>query len=940
MPMLERDDVQEILDGEFAETARGRGSVVLIEGPIGSGRTSLLHAFGDRAAASDAIFLSATGSHAERHLPLGVIQQLFHNGGGDLAEAGLHWPAEPASTSETPVQIWEEACLLLLRLAERRPVVIGVDDLENADPASLRCLLYITRRIRSARVLVVLTETIGLGSTDPFLRAELVRQPRCRRLILPLLSPEGVGHMIGRELGVPVDHPLREKAFAVTGGNPVLVRGLAEDNRQRAAGGDEGRAALSTQAQQMPGETARLGEDPADDDGSGSLVIGTAFIEGVLTCLYRCDPAIVRVAYAIAVLDGEWSPARVAALAGSDMRTVTRCVEALTAAGLLEDGKFRHPTVRAAVFTFVADGDRTEFHRRAAELLHRDGACLTSVAEQLLAAGNAGEPWNVAVLDQAADQALAGGDPAAAVEYLKLASVSCADAAERLRLDTRIVEVASVVDRTTASRYLPRLLTAAREKSLSGATALVGVRLLAVEGRVEEAISLLHDALALPDAWDSRSRADGQALCASLSVLYPSHTAELRRMAEQAMPVLHGSPASLARGPGALTAVESAATVRPDPDDLIRSTPPEVIPLDVQMVALSDLVHSGRIDAANSWLRVLLGAARRRGAVVWHAFLTAMQATVALRYGDVAAAERHSRAAMRILPPREWGVMLGIPVAVVIIAATATGRSDVAARELTRSLPEATFETPIGLFYTYARAQYHLAGRQPRIALTELESCGRAMSDWGIDHPSIIPWRSEAARALLQLNRPGRARTLIEEQLALVAPHDLRTRGISLRMLAATSGPRDRARLLAEAADALRRSGDQLNLAYVQADLHRLRRGLTDHRDDMPVVDNTGPGRHQCPPAVRRMSLPETRTGMPDLGLPAAPAIGSSELSSAEARVASLAADGCTNREIAGKLHITVSTVEQHLTKVYRKLKVNRRVDLRKWAGKGLQESA
>ncbi|MGI8331415.1 helix-turn-helix domain-containing protein [Actinomadura scrupuli] len=49
-----------------------------------------------------------------------------------------------------------------------------------------------------------------------------------------------------------------------------------------------------------------------------------------------------------------------------------------------------------------------------------------------------------------------------------------------------------------------------------------------------------------------------------------------------------------------------------------------------------------------------------------------------------------------------------------------------------------------------------------------------------------------------------------------------------------------------------------------------------------------------------------------------------SSLSDAEQRVAALAAEGNTNREISRKLYITVSTVEQHLTKIYRKLNVKR----------------
>ncbi|RMI37246.1 LuxR C-terminal-related transcriptional regulator, partial [Actinomadura harenae] len=51
-------------------------------------------------------------------------------------------------------------------------------------------------------------------------------------------------------------------------------------------------------------------------------------------------------------------------------------------------------------------------------------------------------------------------------------------------------------------------------------------------------------------------------------------------------------------------------------------------------------------------------------------------------------------------------------------------------------------------------------------------------------------------------------------------------------------------------------------------------------------------------------------------------------LSEAERRVARLAAGGFTNRQIARRLHVTASTVEQHLTRIYRKLRIRRRTDL------------
>ncbi len=59
-----------------------------------------------------------------------------------------------------------------------------------------------------------------------------------------------------------------------------------------------------------------------------------------------------------------------------------------------------------------------------------------------------------------------------------------------------------------------------------------------------------------------------------------------------------------------------------------------------------------------------------------------------------------------------------------------------------------------------------------------------------------------------------------------------------------------------------------------------------------------------------------------------APPDGVAALSGAERRVATLAAQGYTNREIAHKLYVSPSTVEQHLTRVYRKLNVRRRTHL------------
>lgn len=94
----------------------------------------------------------------------------------------------------------------------------------------------------------------------------------------------------------------------------------------------------------------------------------------------------------------------------------------------------------------------------------------------------------------------------------------------------------------------------------------------------------------------------------------------------------------------------------------------------------------------------------------------------------------------------------------------------------------------------------------------------------------------------------------------------------------------------------------------------------------------TGPARHRTDPgggtSAAAIGTKSVRVRIRSLPGVAADEEERSALSEAELRVAELAADGLTNREIAGRLFITVSTVEQHLTRVYRKLVVTRRVDL------------
>jgi DNA-binding CsgD family transcriptional regulator len=145
-----------------------------------------------------------------------------------------------------------------------------------------------------------------------------------------------------------------------------------------------------------------------------------------------------------------------------------------------------------------------------------------------------------------------------------------------------------------------------------------------------------------------------------------------------------------------------------------------------------------------------------------------------------------------------------------------------------------------------------------------------------------------------------------------------RARGATLRLLAATEDLGDRRALLTEAVELLSGCGDRLELARAMLDLGNAHGALGEPRRARVQTQMAHSVAKQCgvtPTATRPMDIePVTEQ--------------TSALTHAERRVAVLAARGHTNREIAQQLFVTPSTVEQHLTKVFRKLDVKQREEL------------
>lgn len=266
------------------------------------------------------------------------------------------------------------------------------------------------------------------------------------------------------------------------------------------------------------------------------------------------------------------------------------------------------------------------------------------------------------------------------------------------------------------------------------------------------------------------------------------------------------------------------------------------------------------------------------------------------------------------------------PLSTLILALTAMGRHAAAAEQLALPVPEAMFETRFGLQYLRARGCHSLATGNPALALRDFRLCGELMREWRLDASTFVPWRADAAQALLEMGQPEQARPLVEAQLARCRPAAPRAEGRTMRLLAATNEPHQRADLLHRATDLLQAGGDRYEMALALHDLAEVYRALGSYRRAAAIARRArvlAPGNTGGPPVV-----PPATPRVADRVAPPEPAPHARVLTDAEHRVAGLAALGYSNREIAERLWITVSTVEQHLTRAYRKLDVTRRSDL------------
>jgi DNA-binding CsgD family transcriptional regulator len=911
--LVGRDEEMVALGALLRDCGEGKGIVALIRGPVASGKTTLLQALSREAAATGAVFLGAVGSRAERGLPLGILDQLFRNGSlpasifqqiADLIEdrALIDMPPDPEPETISPVMahVCEGLLNVLVELSEGHPVVIAVDDLQYADVASVQCLSYLARRASTYRILTVLTDCIQALPADHLLRAEILRQGNCRSILLGPLSPSDVASLLSEYLDSGTAQRLASSCHAMTGGNPLLVKALGEDAR---ASGDE----------------------PA------TLVPQSSFRSAVVTCLNRYEPSLVELAHTVAVLGPSATPSLLAELLDISAESAVHGINALSRSGLLESGQFRHEAARQAVIEQMTANDRAAMHGRAAGALYQAGAAPAILAGHLVDADRVGAGWAIAVLREAAERAVADGDANRAIAYLRRAESECVDDRQRAEIRFALVRTEWPVNTEGAARHLAELVTDARAGRLDNESMGNLTYYLLWVGDTDNAAEILSVLdIAHEDTKTLKAGFQAYHIRSPLNFLYPDLAKRIRSAGKNGIPTppvaVHPEPGDVSALPGA-AATDSGAT-HIVAERILRERGLSDPTLASVTTALMALICEDRLDRAAFWCDALMQESEGScSSVLWQAVLTGFLAIVETRRGNLQDAEDHARAALALLPGKAWGVAIGVPLSSLLLATIATRKHADAAACLRVPVPEAMFETPYGLLYLYARGEYYLATGCPQAALADFTDCGRRMITWGLDQPGLVPWRTKAAEAHLVIGNDPKARELSKEQLAQVGSRSSRTRGISLRALALTIHPSKRTALLRESVEDLRDSGARLELAYTFNELSNAHLALGEHSRAHWAARQARNLAERCGAQALKVTL-----RIPDLDLPesgnGAGARLLACLSDSEQRVAILAACGYTNIQISQKLYVTVSTVEQHLTRVYRKLGVAGRAEL------------
>jgi DNA-binding CsgD family transcriptional regulator len=939
-PVFERDEELRTADSALRIAEDGTGSVVLLEGQAGIGKTSLLSTIARRAQRRGLRCMGATAGERERELEWTVVRGLLASVVAGMSAASRAELAQGPARLALSLLAYRDVAVgradpgallyglywLVVELALESPVFLSVDDAHWADEASLRWLEYLSARITDVGiVLAVSRRTDGA----PVQLQALAAHGSCLVLRPAPLSRRGCAAVLASALGRDPDEAFAEACRELTGGNPFLLHALARWLRE-------------THVEPVLAQVPRLA-----DARPGEVETWTMLrLEGLPA------PAL-EVARATAILGGQATLGRVALMTGTSLRELAETAATLHRVGILDDEgelstfhpaavgqvRFAHPLLRTVVYESIPAFLRTALHTQAARQLQDERAPAAAVAQQLMFTEPRGESSVVAVLRAAASEAVASGAPAIAAARLTRA---LAEPPEQVELAAVLHELGSAEGAAAlpeALEHLERAYAEARSPAQRGLIAEDLALSLTCHGRLKDSAGLVKAALS--ELHDEAGALKGDQML-RLGALYITTSSYLRRGSEARAWLASLGAAPAAATPGerlllvaysqeAITRGESAASAGELAERAVDGGRllADVGPASSEMwSAVSALIIGCRYTAAEEAIDAAAEAAQKRGSSYGYAMALCFGGLLAYRRGRLTQTVTDERQAMAILEGEPVAVIRDYAAAFLAHALIDTGDLDVAARMLDAlSLDDAPPLAPYAIAVA-ARGRLRLIRDDPEGALSDLR---RVESLAGMERltPAVWPWRGEAALALLALHRRPEAAQLAAQEVELAQRSGSAwAEGLALHAAGVVASGAEGSALLERAADRLQSVDASSEHARVLIDLGSMadaagassERALGWLRRGLDLADRCGAGllAEQAHAAlVSRGARPRRRR-----------LSGAEALTPMERRVAERAAAGMSNREIAQDLFVTLRTVESHLTSGYRKLQIESRAGL------------
>ena len=941
--LLERDRELERIGRCLRRAEQGHGGALVVEGPAGIGKTVLLAAARHMAGGERFRVLRARGAELEREFAFGVVRQLVEPVVAAASEEERAWLLDgppgvaarllglpglgdgmPGGTPVAPdpsFAVLHGLYWLCANLATERPLALVVDDAHWADGASLRFLAFLLPRLEELAIALLLGARPAEAGQSQELLAALTMDPATEVVTVAPLTTRGVAALVAAGLGVEPEPAFAAACWEATGGTPFLVRTLVEALREE--------------------RIAPVGASAGRVQSIATATLG----RWAMLRFVRLGPDAAGLARAVSVLERAELP-QATRLAGLAPLDAARAAQLLVRAGVLDEAPlcFVHPLLRAAVYREIAVDERAEAHGRAARLLAEAHASPARVAEHLLATAPSGDGWTVQQLRAAAGEATARGAPESGAAYLRRAVAEPPAPEVEGGILFELGRAEFNAGQPGWHEHLEEAVEAVGDDPTRIAATLVFANALGWHQRLAEAVEACDRVAARLDSRDAEGHLVLEAMTVARGLLDAATAPSVAKRA-RAM-VLQATRRAVPRPTLAVAAYAAALTNQPADQvaELARRAvaaessppagppywPPLLEPGESQWLtsAIFALFWAERYGEAQALLDSTVTEARTVSNEMLVLTLLVPRSWLAHRRGDLTAAEADARAVLDapglFTPPLFRPIAAGVLVEVLV----ERGAYDLAERVLQPLAADLYGTSQMTAALRYARGRLRVAQRRFGDALADLRAVGEIAIRIGAVSPSFLAWRSEAAIAALALGEPDTARGLSGEELELArASGAPRALGMALRVSGLVAGGPRGQRLLREAIEVLAGPDTRLEQARALADLGAMRR-RSNHRVEARQLlrQAIDAAHHLGAGALAQQAETELRaTGARPRRVVLS---GLEALTASERRIAELAAEGLTNREIAQTLFVTTRTVEGHLTNVFNKLDVKTRTAL------------